>query len=244
MRRVATLALFGLGLIVAHNSLAVRRIRRVADVHDHSLSLNAIVGNGLDTPLRLVVLGDSYPAGFGLTDPAETYPHQLARRISERTGRPVRVVSKAVRGARTDDVTRTQVPGLDNLRPDVVAVLVGANDALARRTPTRVRRDTTAMLEAIRAAAPGAQLVIGRAADLGDSPVLPWPLSRLVSLASNWTARVQAEVADEVGVPHDRAPRQGPEMFGPDGFHGSAISHALAADMTVAALTLRQGLSG
>lgn len=238
MRRVASLAVLGFGLVIGHNTLTVRRLVRIADANDNSLVLDAIVGDGDGPPLRLVVLGDSYPAGFGLVEPADTYPHQLARLLTRRTGRPVRVVSRAIRGARTEDVTRTQLHGLRDLEPDVVAVLVGANDALARRTPARVRRDTTAMLEAIRSAAPEARVVLGRAADLGDSPALPWPLSRLVSLACNWTARTQAEVANELGEPHDRAPRQGPEMFGPDGFHGSAISHALAAELTLAALDL------
>lgn len=238
MGRLTDLVLFGVGFLVAYNGVSVARLRRTADNHDRSLDLDGLIGDGDAPPLRLVVLGDSYPAGFGLTDPDKTYPHQVARRMVEQAGRPVRVVSRAARGARIEDITRHQVPGLDELAPDVVAVIVGGNDALGRRTPTQVYRDTVVMIETIRAAAPKAQVVLGRTADLGDAPALPWPLSLLVSVACDWTARAQAGAADAFGVPHGRLPRQAPEMFGPDRFHGSALSHALAADLTLDVLEI------
>lgn len=79
--------------------------------------------------LLLLALGDSVAQGIGASSPDRGYVGLLAARLGAATGRPVRVVNVSVTGARAADVVRDQLPQVRGLRPDVVTLDVGANDA-------------------------------------------------------------------------------------------------------------------
>ena len=76
---------------------------------------------------RIVALGDSLTAGYGL--PAEESFPARAARLLEREGTPVRIVNAGVSG----DTTAGGLARLDWLlrqRPDVVVLCLGGNDGL------------------------------------------------------------------------------------------------------------------
>lgn len=224
----------GVAVIVVHNASTVLAMRARSDDYDHPLAHDAIVGSGDRTPLRLDVLGDSSASGYGLEDATLAWPQQVAARLGGLVDVPVAVRCVAVRGARMRHVTELQVPKLDD--PDVVAVSVGANDVLGRRLPWQVRRDAAVMLDAVRAAAPRAAIVLGGPGALGEAPALPWPLNRLLTWHARTVARHQERAAEDRGVPFGVLPPLPEDHFGPDGFHGGALAHMLAADMTLEAL--------
>lgn len=88
-------------------------------------------------PLELVALGDSGMAGVGVDAAEESLPVLLARRLCDRTGRPVHVRSYARAGSRTADVLTEQLPRVQ--RPvDAVVVMVGnqRRDASDTAAPT------------------------------------------------------------------------------------------------------------
>lgn len=223
----------------AWNLIALVRAIRRAAAHDHPLVHHALVRDDLDgPPLTLVVLGDSAAAGFGITDPALAYPHQLALRVAERRGAPVEVHCLAVRGYRTIHVLERQVPHLAELAPDVVVVGAGVNDVLGRRTTSQVEHDTTALIEGIRQAAPDAGLVLSGAADLRGAPSLPWPTALGVGARCKVVADAQRRVCERLGVAFTSIPYEvaAPHLYGPDGFHPGVEAHAIGAELTIAAL--------
>ena len=122
--------------------------------------------------LTLVVLGDSTTAGVGVSRAQDALPYLLARRIADAEARPVRVISYGWAGARAADLPRQQVAhaagtarrprdGGPFLRDaDVVAIVIGSNDATHRTPPTRYRDSLRETFEAVRASAPGARLVL------------------------------------------------------------------------------------
>ena len=73
-----------------------------------------------------VVLGDSTAAGRGAN-----YANGIAVRTARHLARsrPVLLVNLAVSGARVADVARDQLPAAVRLKPDLVLLAVGANDA-------------------------------------------------------------------------------------------------------------------
>ena len=75
--------------------------------------------------MRFVALGDSYTIGTAVTE-AERWPNQLVRRLPELelVGNP------AVNGYTSADLIAEELPQLDGLRPELVSVLVGANDVV------------------------------------------------------------------------------------------------------------------
>ncbi|MDP9022927.1 MAG: GDSL-type esterase/lipase family protein [Actinomycetota bacterium] len=233
--KIVPAAVFAGVAVTAHNVRQVLRLRRVADVHDHQLRHDTVVGAG-EPQLRVAVLGDSSAAGFGLDDPELAYPYQLASRLGQLLGASVRVACVAERGARLRDVIDQQVPKVADIDPDLVVMSVGSNDAFRRRLPGQVAADTRELLEAVRAAAPDAQVFLGGPTDLRHAPGLPRPLNVVVGVACRAVAATQRSVADEFGIPFATLPEQLDGDFGPDGFHGGAAAHARAADITVSAL--------
>jgi lysophospholipase L1-like esterase len=131
-----------------------------------------IAGPTTGDPLTLVVLGDSTTAGVGVSRAQDALPYLLARHIADVKARPVRVISYGWAGARAADLPRQQVahaagewrrakdsgPYLRDA--DVVAIVIGSNDATHRTPPARYRDGLRETFEVVRARAPGARLVL------------------------------------------------------------------------------------
>jgi len=206
------------------------------------------------TRLNIVVLGDSTTAGVGVSRPEDTLPYLLARRIADAEMRSVRVVSYGWAGARVADLPREQVRRASaKSRPkdrgpflpgaDVVAVVIGSNDATHRTPPGRYRADLRAALEGIREQAPQARIVLaGIPAFRGALPALQplifiadqyGRLLRPISRAE--AARIGAAHADlQSGVPLLIAGRE--DALSSDQFHPSAVGYDAWAEVIFQAL--------
>lgn len=75
----------------------------------------------------MAFLGDSLTSGWRLPE-EEAYPALVARALAAR-GRPIRVVNAGVSGD-TAAQGLERLPGVLELRPDVIVVALGANDGL------------------------------------------------------------------------------------------------------------------
>ena len=75
--------------------------------------------------MRYVALGDSYTIGTAV-DEADRWPNQLAGRISDLE----LVANLGVNGYTTADLIADQLPRLDELRPELVSLLIGVNDVV------------------------------------------------------------------------------------------------------------------
>lgn len=139
---------------------------------------------GDDTPLELVVVGDSSVAGVGVHTVEDTLPVQVAQRVADRSGRSVHVVGHGRSGATTEDVLVQQVPSLR--RPvDAVVLVVGTND-VTHLTPLSTLGRTTAELFAA-LTADGTPLVVCSLPEFRAMKVLPNPL---MAVASGYAALV------------------------------------------------------
>jgi len=82
-------------------------------------------------PLRLVALGDSITAGYGV-EPMKTYPELVARGLGARSGRDAVVTNLGVNGLRTGqllDLLRTDPQYRDAVAAaDVITIDIGTND--------------------------------------------------------------------------------------------------------------------
>jgi lysophospholipase L1-like esterase len=210
--------------------------------------------------LNIVVLGDSTTAGVGVARPEDSLPYLLGRRVADAETRSVRVVSYGWAGARVADLPREQVrrayaksrpkdrgPFLPNA--DIVAVVIGSNDATHRTPPNRYRADLRAALEAIREHAPNARIVLaGIPAFRGALPALEplifladqfGRLLRPISRAE--AARIGASYADlHSEVPSLISGRR--DVLSSDHFHPSAIGYDAWAEVIFQAL--RAGPAG
>ncbi|WP_417485297.1 arylesterase [Maricaulis salignorans] len=98
---------------------------------------------------RLVVLGDSLSAGFGLSD-NEALPARLDQALAARGLAQVIVLNAGVSG----DTTAGGLARFDfSVGPDAdgVVIALGANDALQGQPPARTRANLAAMIDLARA---------------------------------------------------------------------------------------------
>ena len=95
----------------------------------------------------ILVVGDSLSAGFGIPL-AEAWPSLLGTRLTA-AGYPYRVVNASISGDTTAGGARRIAPLLEEHRPAVVILALGANDALRGLKPNEVRRNLDFMLGAV-----------------------------------------------------------------------------------------------
>lgn len=181
--------------------------------------------------IRLLVVGDSSMAGYGMEHPTDTPPAMLASGLSHIAGRPVTVVSTAQVGARSSDLQGQLDRGL-TVRPDVVVLVIGANDVTHRVWPSESVRLLATAVRRLRDA--DVEVVVGTCPDLGTLRPLAQPLREL---ARRWSRRLAAAqtiaVVEAGGRSVSLGSLLGPtfamapaELFGPDRFHPSMAGYA------------------
>lgn len=183
----------------------------------------------------LLVLGDSIAAGLGADGPRGTLGARLARHVSKRTERAVRLRTAAVVGAESSALEHQLAALPADYVPDVAVVVVGGND-VTHRVPVSVSvghlRDCVRTLRA-----QGTEVVVGTCPDLGALRPVPQPLRALGSRASRQLAAAQrsaalaegawaVSLADVVGPFFITNPD---EMFSLDRFHPSTLGYKRTA---------------
>jgi lysophospholipase L1-like esterase len=215
----------------------------------------APTGGGEDGPrLRLVVLGDSTTAGVGVGRAEDALPYRLAQHVADRERRPVHVVSYGWAGARVTDLPATQLPrALEPLREgetapflpraDIVALVIGSNDATHHTKPNRYRADLRRALETVRESAPEARVVLAGIPAFRGALRAIEPLISLADLYARPLRRISRAEAARAGVAYADLARHVPpridrttEFLSSDQFHPSAVGYAIWADVIFEAL--------
>lgn len=182
--------------------------------------------------LLLAVVGDSLSIGFGCLAADELPGVGMARGAAVALGRPVRLVTAGVAGTTTAGVP-PQVAGVLADRPDVVVIMVGANDVLTRCPPRRAARALRGIVAELREH--GAAAVVATCPDLGVILPIGQPLRRIVGAWSLDLAKKQERaVLAAGGIPValsrlvSPAFYRDPDLFYVDRFHPSGPGYAKA----------------
>lgn len=206
-------------------------------------------GRGRGGPaIRMVLLGDSSAAGYGVDRVEETPGALLASGVSQHADRRVYLRDYAVVGARSSGLA-TQVDRAIVTEPDVAIVLIGANDVTHMVRPSDSVRALTEAVRRMRAA--GVEVVVGTCPDLGTiRPIAP-PLKQV---ARAWSRRLAAAqtiaVVGEGGRTVSLGAILGPEfdaapalLFGPDQFHPSAEGYRACVNVLIPSVLAALGLA-
>ncbi|PKW27439.1 SGNH/GDSL hydrolase family protein [Phycicoccus duodecadis] len=244
----AAIGALGYGVIKAEAALARRLI---GTPFDDSPDDNGVYGAGRGTPYEVVVLGDSSAAGMGVDHAHETVGAIVASGVAALTGRPVRLTNRAVVGAESSDLERQLANALEEvLSPDVVLVMIGANDVTHRIDRSAAVRHLEQTVRRIRAL--GSEVVVGTCPDLGTIQPIQQPLRALMQrwsrdlAAAQTVAVVEAggrtvSLGDLIGPEFAAAPH---EMFSKDRFHPSATGYARAAAALLPSVCAALGVWG
>lgn len=239
-RRLATAALygggglgliggFGVGLLKAEAVLA-RRTIGVTD--ERPPAPDGVYGDRLPgEPISVLLLGDSAAVGYGMDVVGDTPGALIGQGLSHIAGRPVRLTSRPVVGAKSADLYMQIDDGLE-YAPQVAAIVIGVNDVThSVRTSDAVRALDAAVRRLVEK---GCEVVVGTCPDLGTVRPLPQPLRLFAQQWSRRLAAAQMITVVEAGgravslaglLGHDFNDNPD-EMFGADRFHPSLAGYA------------------
>ncbi len=187
----------------------------------------AVPAQASDSPVpgRIVFIGTSLTAGYGLQDPELAYPARIGRRIAE-AGYPYVVVNAGISGE-TSAGGRSRLPGLLALHGASLAVLfveLGANDGLRGQSPEALYENLSWIVLETRQRAPEAEIVL---AGMEAPP----------NLGPAYTAsfrNVFRRIAEESGVLLIPFLLEGvaavPQLNQEDGIHPNADGHGVVAE--------------
>lgn len=197
--------------------------------------------------LKLVMLGDSGAAGYGVQRVQETPGAILAASVSEQADRRVYLKSLAVVGAQSLHLA-AQVDKALPIEPDVAIINIGVNDITHRVGLAESVRHLSEAVRRLRAA--GVEVVVGTCADIGTvRPIAP-PLRQVARSLSRRLAAAQAiavveaggrtvSLGDLLGPEFDARPHV---LFGPDRFHPSEEGYASMAGVLLPTVLAALGL--
>jgi acyl-CoA thioesterase-1 len=100
--------------------------------------------------IRYLALGDSYTIGTGLKDEAQNFPSLLAERLRQATGIDVALTNLGVNGYTTTDLIREELPVARSAQPDIVTILIGANDVVQGSNDATYRARLTQIYDAVK----------------------------------------------------------------------------------------------
>ncbi|MEP6937676.1 MAG: arylesterase [Chthoniobacterales bacterium] len=106
---------------------------------------------------RIMVLGDSLTAGFGVTR-SEAYPALLTEKLRA-TGGSFEVINAGVSGETTSGAVR-RLPDVLKHRIDLLIVELGINDAFRRVPISQMRANLQTIIDRTRAKYPNVQIII------------------------------------------------------------------------------------
>jgi acyl-CoA thioesterase-1 len=107
---------------------------------------------------RIVLLGDSITAGFGLDDSAKSYPALLQAKIDQ-AGLPYEIVNAGVSGDTTAGGLR-RVDWVLSRGADIFVVALGGNDGLRGIQPQQTEENLRAIIKRAREKLPSVSILI------------------------------------------------------------------------------------
>ena len=173
------------GVLRAEAQLARRTIGDATDARPPDAT--GWYGRGRPGPaIKIVLLGDSSAAGYGVDRVEQTPGALLASGAAERADRRVYLRAFAKVGARSSDL-EGQLDQALPIKPDVAVILIGVNDVTHRVRPAA---SVGALAEAVRRLKDAdVAVVVGTCPDLGTVKPIPPPLKQV---ARTWSRRVAA----------------------------------------------------
>jgi acyl-CoA thioesterase-1 len=110
------------------------------------------------TVQTILFFGDSLTAGYGLDDPSDSFPGDIAKKIDS-LKLPYKVVNAGVSGE-TSAGGNSRIDWTLKQKVDVFVLELGANDGLRGTSPTETEKNLQSIIDKVKAKYPKAKLVM------------------------------------------------------------------------------------
>jgi len=175
-----------IGMVVTAEGLIARERLVATRLASAGARSDTFGGDCAGPPIALGMMGDSLAVGYGAESPDDAPGVLIAQALVEASGRPVVLTNVAVVGAASAALIRQLAHLRMETSPDVVVIMVGANDVLHLRGLTEALWPLSATVKQLRR--DGAQVVVATCPDLGTVH----PFSQPLRLFLHWYSRVLA----------------------------------------------------
>jgi lysophospholipase L1-like esterase len=196
------------------------------------------IGSG--PKITYIVLGDSTSISQG-GDYAQGYATATAQYIAKTHA--VTWANFGVSGARAKDVADLQLKEAIAYKPDIILVVVGANDVTHLTSIGSVRDSFKKIISGLQAANPNVHIILTGSPDMGSPPRLPQPLRELAGFRTVSLNKMVASLADGKRVVFAPvAEKTGPifranhHLFAADNFHESTEGYKVWTPVLTGAL--------
>ena len=188
--------------------------------------------------IRYVALGDSYTIGTGLTDESQNFPSLLTKKLSEESGIEVALVNLGVNGYTTTDLIREELPIARRLRPELVTIMIGANDVVQGSGESAYRTRLAEIYDAL----VGLELPATNVLAVSTPDFSALPGATPFGAATDLRTRIDAfnRIAQSEAAAHgfhyadisalSRELRRGRDWLAGDGLHPGPVQHRAIAD--------------
>lgn len=187
--------------------------------------------SGDNSPIRLVVLGESTVAGVGVDYHEQAITGQVAQALAQRTGCMVQWRALGCNGFTAQKVEQNLVPQLSSNDADIVVIALGVNNTNRLHSSQRWSAELDSLIQAVRQRLPNVPIAISAVPPMHNFPVLPQPLRRFLGeraqALDNATGVLIAPMTDIIHVSFPPNMTVTPEYFCEDRFHPSAKGYSV-----------------
>jgi len=189
-----------------------------------------MVGEKTASTTKIVFLGDSLTAGVGVKWLEDTYPYQVAEKISANFKQTVAVLNLGIPGATSVDVLNNQVVLANNFAPDKVVVFIGINDMHNRVGKNVLSSNLLGIINKLKVDKRNIYLV--DMPYLGNAKSFFWPWQNYFLYQTNRYNEVYQNIWKNIGVtpvdvllPTDKQFFDNTSWYAPDGFHPNVTGY-------------------
>jgi lysophospholipase L1-like esterase len=185
-----------------------------------------------------VALGDSYTIGTGLEHESQNFPRLVAKKLTEESSIDVALVNLGVNGYTTTDLIREELPVALGLRPELVTILIGANDLVQGSDEATYRSRLSAIYDALASMGLAAKRVLALsipdfselpgAAPFGSAGELRSRIDAFNDVAQSEAASRGFRYADIAAL--SREGSDSSDWVAADGLHPGSAQHRAIAD--------------
>lgn len=176
----------------------------------------------------MVFLGNSITAGWGLSDPLQSFPSLLARRFEEE-GRNIKVINAGISGETTGGALR-RLDLILEYTIDLMVIELGINDYIQGASREECLQNLRRIVQKTRAAHPEAEIVITdiRLAVFAPDPAAVDFQQLYAELARSEDLELMPSYLDEIWTNSD--------LVMPDRLHPNAAGYEVIAQLVYQAL--------